>query len=260
MKMLIFDDRQDAARAVVDTIADQIGRKADSVLGLATGRTMEPVYRDLVERRRRGDVSLSEVITFNLDEYVGLAPGHPQSYRATMQRLLFDHVDIDPARTHLPRGDARDPVAEADRYEQSVTKAGGIDLQLLGLGANGHIGFNEPSSSLASRTRVKKLAARTRADNRRDFGAGETMPTHAITMGVGTIMRSAAIVLIAFGAGKAQAVGDMVEGPVTAMCPATALQFHPDVTVVLDAEAAARLSLRDVYLDIHPSGREAEIG
>ncbi|KFB09308.1 glucosamine-6-phosphate deaminase [Nitratireductor basaltis] len=254
--ILIHPDTQSAIRATAERLLQAVQGDHDAVLGLATGGTMEPVYHQLVRRADEARLSFAGVTTFNLDEYVGLAADHPQSYRSTMNRLLFDHVDIPRNQTYLPRGDAQDPSAEAIAYEAAIEAAGGIDLQLLGIGRNGHLGFNEPSSSLASRTRIKKLARSTLEANARFFGAGERMPTHAITMGIGTIMKARKLLMLAMGASKADAVAAALEGPVTAACPASILQFHPDVTVVLDQEAASCLKLRDFYEDIHPGGQE----
>lgn len=220
---------------------------------------MEPVYAGLLDRTRAGQVSLDRMTSFNLDEYVGLSPEHPQSYHAFMQERLFAPLKLEPARTHLPRGDAPDPVAEAARYDAAITHAGGIDLQLLGIGRNGHIGFNEPSSSLASPTRVKTLTRATREANARFFGPDEAVPRFAITMGIATILRSRHAVLLATGAAKAEAVAAMAEGPLSARCPASALQMHPKVTVVLDTEAAAGLELRQYYETVHPQGQEVTL-
>ncbi|MGR3464487.1 glucosamine-6-phosphate deaminase [Limimaricola sp.] len=221
---------------------------------------MEPVYARLVEAVRAGTVRLDRMTSFNLDEYVGLPPDHAQSYHAFMRAQLIAPLGLDPARLHLPRGDAPDPVAEARRYEAAILAAGGIDLQLLGIGENGHIGFNEPSSSLASPTRVKTLNRGTRAANARFFGPGETVPRHAITMGIATILQARHALMLATGAHKAAAVAAMAEGPVSARCPASALQMHPRATIVLDAAAAAKLELRDYYDTVHPDGREPPLG
>lgn len=254
--ILIHPDTVSATAATADRLLSSIRVNPRAVLGLATGGTMEPVYAQLIARASEAGVSFAGLHTFNLDEYIGLAGDHAQSYRTTMERLLFDHVDISRARTHLPRGDAADPSAEARDYEAQIEAAGGIDLQLLGIGANGHVGFNEPSSSLASRTRIKRLARSTIKANARFFAAGEQVPTHAITMGIGTIMKARKLLMLATGSGKAEAVAAALEGPVTASCPASILQFHPEATVILDRDAAAGLKWRDFYEDIHPGGQE----
>ncbi|WP_108485390.1 glucosamine-6-phosphate deaminase [Oceaniglobus ichthyenteri] len=251
MKVLILPDAAQAVGRVTREIRDLVAQRPDARLGLATGGTMEPVYAALVA----GDVDLSRVTTFNLDEYVGLGPDHPQSYRAYMNTRLFGPKNMPAAQTHLPRGDADDPAAEAARYEAAICE-GGIDLQLLGLGANGHIGFNEPSSSLGSLTRVKTLTNSTRDANARFFGPGEDVPRYAITMGIATIMQARHVVLLATGAAKADAVAAMIEGPITAICPASILQMHPRATIVVDEAAAARLTLRDYYQTVHPGGAE----
>lgn len=256
MQVLIFPSRDEATRAAAKRIADRIVGHLDIVLGLATGGTMEPVYARLIEIVREGGIDVSRASSFNLDEYVGLAADHPQSYATTMRRLLFDHLPFDPERTRLPRGDAPDPLREAKLYEAMIAAAGGVELQLLGLGNNGHIGFNEPSSSLASRTRIKRLTRNTIEANQRFFGPDETVPTHSITMGIATIMEAREVMLVATGAAKAEAVAAMIEGPVSAACPASALQYHPRAAIMLDPDAAAGLKLRDYYEDVHPGGRE----
>lgn len=259
MKVLILETPEAAYDRATGLICDLIADNHRAVLGLATGGTMSPVYERLVARHRAG-LSFAGVTTFNLDEYVGLAPEDPQSYRSYMKQHLFDLTDIDPARTHLPRGNAANPVLEADRYEEAIRHAGGIDLQMLGIGANGHIGFNEPTSSLRSRTRVKTLTRETRAANSRYFESPEAVPTFAITMGIATILDSRSCVLLATGAKKADAVAAMVEGPLSAICPASALQMHPHVTVIADGAAASKLALRSYYQHVHPDGSEREIG
>ena len=247
MRVRIEPDAAAAAALAVCVIAARVREKPDAVLGLATGGTMEPVYAGLIAAHRDG-LSFALATTFNLDEYVGLAPGHPQSYRSTMRALFFDHVDLDPARTHIPRGDLP-PERAAQDFETLLARHGPIDLQLLGLGRNGHIGFNEPVSSLASRTREKTLTASTRRANRRFFGDGEEPPRTAVTMGIGTILEARRLLVLAVGAAKAAAARAMIEGPVAAICPGSALQFHPEVTVIVDTAAAAELALRDHYAE-----------
>lgn len=259
MKVLILPDAGAAAERTAGIVAAALDAAPALVLGLATGETMRPVYAGLVARHRAGRLSFTDATTFNLDEYVGVAPTHPASFAAYMREELFDHVDIDLDRAHLPRGDAADPVAEARRYEEVIAAAGGIDLQLLGIGRNGHLAFNEPTSSLGSRTRIKTLTASTRKANAPLFSGGDT-PRQAITMGVATILDARACLMLATGGLKAEAVARTVEGPLGADCPATALQLHPDATLVLDAEAASRLRLRDYYETVHPGGAEADLG
>lgn len=259
MKVLVLPDAAAAADRAAGIVADRLAQAPASVLGLATGETMRPVYAALVRRHRDAGLSLAAVTTFNLDEYVGIAPDHPASFAAFMRQELFDHVDIDPARAHLPRGDAPDPATEAARYEGAIVAAGGIDLQLLGIGRNGHLAFNEPTSSLASRTRIKTLTPSTRSANRPAFAPGAA-PRQAITMGLGTILDARACLLVATGQSKAEAVAATIEGPLGAHCPATVLQLHPAATVVLDEAAAARLALRAYYETVHPGGGEAQVG
>jgi glucosamine-6-phosphate deaminase len=257
MKVLIFGTQAEAFAWASGALHGKVKSQPGAVLGLATGGTMLRLYIGLIDLCRKAGTSLSDITTFNLDEYIGLAPEHPASYHSYMQENLFSKLDFDPRNTHLPRGDAADPDAEAQRYEALIAQAGGIDLQLLGIGRNGHIGFNEPSSSLASRTRVKTLTAATHDANRQYFDTPDQLPKCALTMGVGTILDSHECLLIATGDDKADAVAKMVEGPITASCPASALQFHRHVTVVLDEQAASQLQLRAYYSHVHPNGGEA---
>lgn len=258
MKVLICEDEQGAVTRAAGLIADHVAAHPDAVLGLATGGTMLPLYERLIALHRAG-LSFARVTSFNLDEYVGLPAEHPASYHSYMRQALFDHLDIDASRTHLPRGDAPDPHIESDRYEAAIAAAGGIGLQLLGLGQNGHIGFNEPTSSLASATRVKTLTKSTRIANRPYFGPGETPPEYAITMGVGTILSARECLLLATGEAKAAAAAAMIEGPVSAVCPASALQMHPKATVVLDRESAAQLRLTEYFQHVHPDGQPSPL-
>jgi glucosamine-6-phosphate deaminase len=241
-RLLVLPTPDDAAAAAAERLIARLGAVPTSVLGLATGTTMEPVYRCLVAAHRAGRVSFAAATSFNLDEYVGLAADDPASYRATMRRMLFDLVDIDPRRTHLPDGMAADPAAEAARYEAAIRDAGGIDLLLLGLGGNGHVGFNEPPADLASPTHVADLAETTRQANRRQFPPDRAVPTQAITMGMGSILAAREIVLLATGPSKRAAVRAMLTGPVSAHVPASLLRRHEQVTVILDRSAATRLT------------------
>jgi glucosamine-6-phosphate deaminase len=247
MEIVVQPSGQDASIIAAKLIARLIRSKPDCVLGLATGGTPLATYRELVRMHHEEGLDFSRVTTFNLDEYVGLDPKHPQSYHAFMHEHLFGRVNVDPTRIHIPNGMAPDVAMECARYESLIQAAGGIDLQLLGIGSDGHIGFNEPSSSLASRTRIKTLTERTRADNARFFQNGEAVPVHCITMGVGTIMESRHVILLAFGAQKAEAIAAAVEGPITAMNPASILQMHRTATALLDEPAAARLSRLNYY-------------
>lgn len=255
MKVLIHETKGTATDCVAGLFADRLARQPDTVLGLATGGTMEAVYDRLIARHKAGEMSMGQATSFNLDEYVGLPPDHPCSYWHYMREKLFDHVDIDPNRAFLPHGDAPDAELEAERYEAAIVQAGDIGLQLLGLGTNGHIGFNEPTSSLASHTRIKTLTRSTREANARYFDSFDDVPRLAITMGIGTIMRAEEIVLLAFGAAKADVVAKMIEGPVSAACPASVLQMHRKVTVVIDEAAASKLALRAYYEEVHPEVR-----
>ena len=237
MTPLILANATEAANAVAERIITLLQDKPDAVLGLATGATMEPVYHALIGAHRAGRVSFSRALSFNLDEYVGLHPTHPGSYRSTMNRLLFDHVDIDLSRTHVPDGMASDIERAAADYEQQIAEAGGIDLQLLGIGRNGHIGFNEPGSPLESRTRQVRLHAETLTANR-TFFADARVPETAITLGIATILSARSIVVLATGAAKQAAVAEALAGRFDPACPASALSAHGDVTWILDSAAA----------------------
>ncbi len=250
MRVSVCASPEQATARAVARIARTVRENPRAVLGLATGGTMEPVYRGLIEAHRAG-LGFAGVTSFNLDEYVGLDPAHPQSYHSYMRRHFFDHVDIPADRRFLPCGNC-DPAEAAAIFEARLEQHGPVDLQLLGLGHNGHIGFNEPGSSLGSLTREKTLTRRTRDANARFFGPGEVPPQSAVTMGIATIMRARSIVLLALGAAKAEAVAQVVEGPVTAFCPGSALQYHRDVSVILDEGAAKDLRLVEHY-------REAEL-
>ncbi len=228
-------------------VSDAIGKRPDLRLGLATGTTPLGMYRELARMHREEGLNFSRVVTFNLDEYLGLAADYPQSAHTFMRSSFFDHVNIAPENIHIPDGTARGDLDEyCAQYEATIQRAGGIDLQILGIGRNGHIGFNEPSSSLASRTRMKTLTRQTLEDNRRLFQEG-AMPETAITMGIGTILDARKILLLASGTSKARALARAIEGPVTAFVTASALQLHRDVTILADEQAAAELSEREYY-------------
>ena len=247
MEVIIRPTAAAAADLVATLIDRAVRQRPDLVLGLATGRTMEAVYALLAERHRTQGLDFSGCRTFNLDEYVGLPPGDPNAYRYYMERHLFGRINIDRRRTHLPDGMAADLDAACAAYEQAIADAGGIDFQLLGIGHDGHIGFNEPLSALRSRTRVKALTPQTVAANAPLFDPPTRMPRRAITMGVGTILDSRRCVLLATGASKADILARAVEGPITAMVSASALQLHPRCTIVVDEAAAAHLQGRDYY-------------
>jgi glucosamine-6-phosphate deaminase len=200
---------------------------------------------------REDRLDFSKATTFNLDEYVNLDPTHPASYHQFMEENFFSHVNLRRESVHIPDGMVADVPAHCAEYERAIRKAGGIDLQILGLGSDGHLGFNEPGSSLASRTRIKTLTERTRSDNARFFTGAQEVPHHVITMGLGTIMESRMCLLLAFGKGKAQAVAASVEGPVTASVPGSLLQFHPQVKVLLDAESASSLTRAEYYQGVY---------
>lgn len=250
MEVVVLADEQERVGVAAGAVVDLLRRKPAAVLGLATGSSPLPVYDALADRCAAGEVSLAAARAFTLDEYVGLATGHPQSYRAVIHRELVSRVDLDPARVQTPAGAAGDVPAACAAYERAIEDAGGIDLQLLGIGTEGHLAFNEPGSSLASRTRVKTLTAQTRADNARFFDAPDDVPRHVITQGLGTILQARHLVLLAAGAVKAAAVAAAVEGPVTASCPASVLQLHPHVTVLLDPAAAAALGRCEYYAEV----------
>jgi len=243
MEIIIQPTAKDGSAVAAGIVARLLREKPDAVLGLATGRTPLLLYRELVQMK----LDWSRVTTFNLDEYVGPPPAHPASFHCFMWEHLFRHVNVPKENVHIPDGLTKDVPAFCRQYEDAIRPAGGIDLQVLGIGTDGHIGFNEPTSSLASRTRLKTLTAQTRSDNARSFGGDDRVPHHVITMGIGTILEARQILLLAFGHAKAQAIAAAVEGPVTAMNPASALQLHPVVKVVLDEPAAARLSKADYY-------------
>ncbi|WP_367318105.1 glucosamine-6-phosphate deaminase [Streptomyces sp. HUAS ZL42] len=249
MEVVIRPDAEDAGRTVAGIIHHAIAA-GTKVLGLATGSSPLSVYRDLVRRHQQEALSFVGIDAFLLDEYVGLPPSHPQSYAQVIRRELVDHVDLDPAQLHAPLGTTSDPQQEARRFERTLTAAGRVGVQLLGIGANGHIGFNEPGSSLASCTRVKTLTDDTRRDNACFFGGIDEVPRHVITQGLATIAAAAHLVLIATGPHKARAVAAAVEGPVSAMCPASTLQLHPHATVVVDELAAARLEQQPYYREV----------
>jgi glucosamine-6-phosphate deaminase len=247
MEIIIKPTSTEAQQEAAKILHRQIQRKPASVLGLATGSTPIRVYEALVQMHQRGELDFSRVITFNLDEYVGLPPDHSCSYRSFMREHLFSKVNLPPQNIHFPDGLAADMPAHCADYEAAIVRAGGIDLQLLGIGREGHIGFNEPSSSLASRTRIKTLTPQTVKDNAKCFGSPDKVPRHVITMGVGTIMDARHCLLLATGEAKAEMVVRMAEGPVTADVPASILQMHPVCTLVVDEAASAKLKRQEYY-------------
>ncbi len=247
MEVIIQPNDEAAASLAARIIAHELRANPHLVLGLATGMTMERVYRHLARLHQTEKLDFSLCRTFNLDEYVGLFPSDPNSYRYYMNHHLFRHVNVDPRNTYLPNGLAEDLAAECSRYEATIQRFGGIDLQLLGIGKDGHIGFNEPLSALHSRTRVKALSPVTLEQNAAAFGGEDKMPRRAITMGVGTILECRRCLLLATGTSKAKVIAQAVEGPITSMISATALQLHPRSTVIVDEEAAANLVEKDYY-------------
>ncbi len=249
MEVIIAEERGAASGLVARQIARLIERKPNAVLGLATGSTPLALYRELITLHQEEGLDFSEITTFNLDEYLGLSAEHVASYHHFMWENFFQHVNVNRDRVHIPDGTVTERAIEQEcqRFEDLIKGAGGIDYQILGIGTDGHIGFNEPGSSLASRTRIKTLTARTRADNARYFAEGDEMPHHVITMGIGTIMEARVIALLAFGPEKAGAVAGALEGPVTASNPASILQMHPAARIFVDEGAAGELARRDYY-------------
>ena len=242
MNVCVYPNGDLAAVAAAVLIAGQVIDKPKSVLGLATGSTPLPIYRELISMWHRGVIDFGSVTTYNLDEYVGLGPDHPCSYRRFMQENLFDHINVPQGNIHIPNGLAQDVDAECAAYDAAISAAGRLDLQLLGLGANGHIGFNEPAAVFTTHSYCVRLSEQTLKDNRRFFEDGAPMPTHALTMGIASIMQAKRIVLVATGKNKAAAVRAMIEGPVDPMVPASILQMHRHATILLDADAASLLS------------------
>ncbi|HXT88110.1 MAG TPA: glucosamine-6-phosphate deaminase [Trebonia sp.] len=252
MEVVPLGSADEIAALAADVIEAVVRRKAAAVLGLATGSTPLPTYQELIRRHEAGaGPAYSGVTCFNLDEYVGLPPGHEQSYRATIARELTDGLGITPAQVNGPDPRPDGLPTAGERYEALIKAAGGVDVQVLGIGSDGHLAFNEPGSSLASRTRIKTLTAQTRKDNARFFGSPDEVPTHVLTQGLGTILEARHLVLIATGEGKAAAAAAAVEGPVSASCPASVLQLHPHVSVLLDRPAAARLQRLDYYSEVY---------
>ena len=247
MEVVILNGSKQIARLAADAVEDLLRSKPDAVLGLATGSSPLPVYDELAARHERDGLDFSRASGFALDEYVGLPPGHPESYREVVRREFTNRVNIRPENVHGPDGAAADIPGACRAYEEAIAAAGGVDLQILGVGTDGHIAFNEPGSSFASRTRIKSLLEQTRRDNARFFSSLADVPHHVLTQGLGTIMDARHVILLATGAQKAQAVRDFVEGPVAAICPASILQFHPHATVLLDEAAASALKLADFY-------------
>lgn len=241
MLVIIKENYQQMSIEAAKQVASLIRKKPDCVIGFATGSTPLGLYKELIRMHKEEGLDFSKVVSFNLDEYVGLPPNHPESYHFFMWENLFKHININPSNVHIPMGMAEDIDAFCEWYEQKIIYHGGIDLQILGIGSNGHIAFNEPGSSLGSRTRIKTLDEKTRLDNARFFNSMDEVPKYAITMGVGTIMEAKRLLLLANGFKKAEAIRATVEGPIMAKYPATIVQLHRYATVIIDKEAASKL-------------------
>ena len=248
MRVIIEKDKDAMGRRGAQFVADVVRNQPDCVLGLATGSTPVPLYQELIRLHREEGLDFSKVTTFNLDEYYGLSPSHDQSYRYFMEENLFKHINVPPSQIHVPSGTAPDIEAACAHYEEMIEEAGGIDIQVLGIGSDGHIAFNEPGSSLASRTRLVTLDAQTISDNSRFFQKAEDVPRFAITMGVGTILEAGLCLMLASGAKKAKVVADAIEGPITSQITASALQLHPNTVVIVDEEAAGKLARKAFYI------------
>ncbi len=252
MEVVILKDPADIGRVAADAVESLLNRKPDAVLGLATGSSPLAIYDELAARCAAGRVSFKHARGFTLDEYVGLPPDHPERYRNVIDSVFVSRVDFAPGAVQGPDGLAADIPAACAQYEADIRAAGGVDLQILGIGTDGHIAFNEPGSSLASRTRIKTLTRQTRKDNARFFDDDiDAVPTHCLTQGLGTIMEARHLVLVATGRGKAEAVHHLAEGAVSAMWPATIMQHHPHATVLIDDAAAHRLQLADYYRETY---------
>jgi len=247
MEIIISQTYEEMSKAAARVIKQVLNSKPNAVLGMATGSTPLGVYNELVRMHKEESLDFSQVTTFNLDEYVGLPVTHEQSYHYFMQENFFKHVNIPRQNVYIPSGTTDNYEAFCASYERRIIEAGGIDVQILGIGSDGHIAFNEPTSSLGSRTRIKTLARQTIEDNARFFDNPDDVPIYAITMGVGTILEARKIILLANGKKKAAAVAAAVEGPVTHMITASALQLHPEVDVFVDADAAGELKMAEYY-------------
>src|SRR6266850_204877 len=248
MLVILKRNSEEISRQAAQLVASAVRKKPALVLGLATGGTMVGVYQHLAQLHKEGSLDFSRVVTFNLDEYLGLPATHSQSFHHFMQEHFFSHVNVNPRNIYIPDGTIQGNYDQyCASYEEAIRKAGGIDLQILGIGRNGHIGFNEPTSSLASRTRLKVLSQETMDDNAKSFAPGEELPRCAITMGIGTILEARKIILLATGAAKAAAVAKSIEGPIASAVSASALQLHPEVTFIVDEQAASQLTQREYY-------------
>src|SRR5690348_8364784 len=251
MEVMVMPSYEAMSLAAAKLVADVLNAKPNAVLGMATGSTPLGVYKELVRMHRDEGLDFAQITTFNLDEYVGLQRQHPQSYHYFMHENFFRHVNVAPGNIYIPSGTTSNYRSFCEWYEHRIKDCGGIDVQILGIGSDGHIAFNEPGSSLSSRTRLKTLAKQTIDDNARFFERREDVPVYAITMGVGTILDARKLVLVASGKAKAKAIAQAIEGPVTSMVTASALQLHRDAIVIVDEEAAAGLAMRDYYQFIY---------
>ncbi|WP_285039921.1 glucosamine-6-phosphate deaminase [Plantibacter sp. lyk4-40-MEA-4] len=247
MEIIILPDAAEVGRVAGAKIASIVAGRPQAVIGLATGSSPQGIYKELARRVQEDSLSFTEARGFALDEYVGIPADHPESYASVITREVVAPLGFEPSRVRVPDGRAADLAAAAKEYDRAIAEAGGIDVQILGIGSNGHIGFNEPTSSFASRTRIKTLAPKTRQDNARFFDSPDQVPTHCMTQGLGTILEARELVLVAQGAGKADAVAAAVEGPLSAFVPGSALQLHEHATVVIDEAAASGLRLSDYY-------------
>jgi glucosamine-6-phosphate deaminase len=246
-EVVLVPRRREAGEVAAHAISALIAAKPDAVLGVATGSTPLTTYEALAARVKRDAIDVSRVRVFALDEYIGLPIDHPESYRSVIRREVTEQLGLDPTLVNVPDGSLDGVLTAGDAYEAAIVAAGGVDVQLLGIGTTGHIGFNEPGSSFASTTRWKTLTEQTRIDNARFFSSIDDVPTHCITQGLGTILRARHLILLAFGASKADAVAGAVEGPVTSSLPGSAIQLHPHVTVIVDEEAASAFAHADYY-------------
>jgi glucosamine-6-phosphate deaminase len=251
MRVIVTKDYDEMSRKAAKIIAEQVKRKPSSILGLATGSTPLGTYKELIRMHREEGLDFSKIVTFNLDEYYGLAPNHPQSYHYFMFENFFNHININSKNVHIPDGLAKDVKAFCEKYEEEIKKAGGIDLQILGIGRDGHIAFNEPGAPLMGRTTLIALAEETIRDNARFFKSEEEVPRLAITMGCGTIMEARKIILLANGEGKADAIAATVEGPITSQITASILQMHSNTIVIVDEAAASKLKRKDYYMHVN---------
>ncbi|WP_040283251.1 glucosamine-6-phosphate deaminase [Tessaracoccus massiliensis] len=247
MEVIIVDNAEQVGRIAADKVIENLDGLVTPVLGLATGSSPLSLYAELARRSKEGLFDFSHALGFALDEYVGIDPEHPESYRNVIHRTVVEPLGMDPNRVRVPNGFADDLQAAADEYDEAIEAAGGVDVQILGIGSNGHIGFNEPFSSFSSRTRVEILTAQTREDNARFFNSLDEVPTHCMTQGLGTIMDSRVAVMVVTGEHKADAVAAMVEGPVSQVMPASILQFHPNCIVIVDDAAASKLKYADQF-------------